>query len=95
MLLCDLNNIITSCLTDPCNKKRRFHPFRGLRRIFRKKARQQHAGASAGSELQDHEAAQDHVMLESGGTPVQVLDAHRSRSTSTLLSGEDTGPRRR
>ncbi|XP_023705506.1 uncharacterized protein LOC111863422 isoform X3 [Cryptotermes secundus] len=80
---------------DPCNKKRRFHPFRGLRRIFRKKARHQHAGSAAASELQEHEAAQDHVMLDSGGTPIQALDAHRSRSTSTLLSGEDAGSRRR
>lgn len=45
--------------------------------------------------MHDHDAGQDHVMLESGGTPVQALDAHRSRSTSTLLSGEDAGPRRR
>lgn len=80
---------------DPGNKKRRFHPFRGLRRIFRKKARHQHPGVVASSETHDHDAAQDHAMIERGGTPVQALDAHRSRSTSTLLSGEDAGPRRR
>lgn len=82
---------LTSFLTDPCNKKRRFHPFRGLRRIFRKKARHQHPGP----ELQDHSGVQQHVMLEGDGSPAQALDAHRSRSTSTLLSGEETAPRRR
>jgi len=80
---------------DPGNKKRRFHPFRGLRRMFRKKVRHQHPGVVASSETHDHEAAQDHAMLERGGTPVQALEAHRSRSTCTLLSGEDAGPRRR
>jgi len=80
---------------DPGNKKRRFHPFRGLRRIFRKKARHQHPGVVASSETHDHDATRDHAILERGGTPVQALDAHRSRSTSTLLSGEDAGPRRR
>ncbi|XP_021919007.1 uncharacterized protein LOC110829533 isoform X3 [Zootermopsis nevadensis] len=34
-------------------------------------------------------------MLEGDGSPAQALDAHRSRSTSTLLSGEETAPRRR
>ncbi|KAJ9595323.1 hypothetical protein L9F63_027292, partial [Diploptera punctata] len=82
-----LNKIISN----PSNKKRRFHPFRGLRRIFRKKVRHQHSGTS---ELQDPEVVQTHNMLEAG-TPVQALDAHRSRSTSTLLSGDESCPRRR
>ncbi|KAJ4446496.1 hypothetical protein ANN_13192 [Periplaneta americana] len=76
---------------DACSKKRRFHPFRGLRRIFRKKARHQHASATP--DMQDAESAHEHALLDAD-TPVQ-LDAHRSRSTSTLLSGDDAGPRRR
>nr|CAD7430597.1 unnamed protein product [Timema monikensis] len=65
------------------SKRRRFHPFRGLRRMFRRKGRQ------SGSEL-----AETPEKLSTEET-VAALDSHRSRSTSELLAGDEPNRRRR
>nr|CAD7197729.1 unnamed protein product [Timema douglasi] len=65
------------------SKRRRFHPFRGLRRMFRRK------GRHSGSEL-----AETPEKLSTEET-VAALDSHRSRSTSELLAGDEPNRRRR
>nr|CAD7441885.1 unnamed protein product [Timema bartmani] len=64
------------------SKRRRFHPFRGLRRMFRRK------GRHSGSEL-----AETPEKLSANET-VAALDSHRSRSTSELLAGDEPNRRR-
>lgn len=68
------------------SKKRRFHPFRGLRKMFRRKIR--HSGSDEAVPEAGDKDAQENGSQGSG------KDQHRSRSTSELLAGDEPARRK-
>ncbi|XP_044737501.1 uncharacterized protein LOC123299242 isoform X2 [Chrysoperla carnea] len=77
------------------SKKRRFHPFRGLRKMFRRKVRHSSVGAVGSTGTGGGGLSGDEFNIHGGldtTTPepeTPNMDSHRSRSTSELLAGDE------
>lgn len=64
------------------SKKRRFHPFRGLRKMFRRGGKVRNAGSEETVPVEGNVVVQD-------DNSSSAKDSHRSRSTSELLAGDE------